>query len=240
MDECASQISSFTPSSSSSSLGSCHSRGATATMASTTMLLRALASRVCLDDAGSSLSGARGRLVPSLPVPSPARLAVSFPRRSPAPRRAPASPPRAVGDDVAMRLLLRRAVRRRPRRRPAQRRRHPRHLRRGPRRRPRHLPLPVHPQRPPLTVGYTAATPPRPRLRLRRPRRDGRPTRATRGSRGGRASRRPRRKRPRVRRRSRHHPRAPRRHRGVFGRAYGQTLGDGLPSPSPSSPSSWA
>ena len=74
-------------------------------MASTTMVLRALASRVCLDDAGSSSSGRAGAPRPLSPGSVPRAPRRLVPATLSRPRRAPASPPRAVGDDVAMRLF---------------------------------------------------------------------------------------------------------------------------------------
>ena len=74
-------------------------------MASTTMLLRALASRVCLGDAGSSSSGRAGAPRPLSPGSVPRAPRRLVPATLSRPRRAPASPPRAVGDDVAMRLF---------------------------------------------------------------------------------------------------------------------------------------
>ena len=74
-------------------------------MASTTMMLRALASRACLGDARSSCSGRAGSPRPLSPGSVPRAPRRVVPATLPRPRRAPASPPRAVGDDVAMRLF---------------------------------------------------------------------------------------------------------------------------------------
>ena len=74
-------------------------------MASTTMMLRALASRACLGDARSSCSCRAGSPRPLSPGSVPRTPRRVVPATLPRPRRAPASPPRAVGDDVAMRLF---------------------------------------------------------------------------------------------------------------------------------------
>ena len=105
MDECASQISSFTPSSSSSSLGSCHfarrdgddgvdDDGSARVGVARVPRRRGVEFVRARGGASSPLSRFRPR--------APRRLVPATLSR---PRRAPASPPRAVGDDVAMRLF---------------------------------------------------------------------------------------------------------------------------------------